>query len=64
MKIETLKNSFHNTSIRILGGFATWDHLQMLIFTGRATNADKARLRRIEKALCGYADCCCGTVRG
>ena len=70
MKTETLRNSFHGTEIKVRAAYPagqgypnTWEHLQMLITTGQATPADKARARRIRNMLCGADDCTCGVVR-
>lgn len=65
----TLKNKFHNTEVVVRSATAdpaqTWINIQMAVYAvNHPTNAAKARLRRVEKALCGLSDCCCGTVRG
>ena len=64
MKTEMLTNSFHGTQIRIVGGRAEWDRLEMLKYTGRATASEKAKYNRIRRALCGSEGCTCGVVRG
>lgn len=71
MKKITLKNDFHNTEITVISDYdtarETWYHIQENIHAYRAgdapTPAQKARYRRIFKALCGSDDCCCGVVR-
>lgn len=58
--MQTLTNSFHQTSIRIRSTL-TWEQIEH-----RAYSGDKAAKRlkaRIRKTLCGMADCKCGTVR-
>jgi hypothetical protein len=68
MKTITLTNNFHNTSVRVRTNAdnqaEAWFELQAAVH-GQAhpTAAAKARLRRVEKALCGMKDCRCGTVR-
>lgn len=67
----TLRNDFHNTEITVLSEYDnpsdTWHHIQENLHTYNAadapTAAEKARYRRIKNALCGSADCRCGTVR-
>jgi hypothetical protein len=51
MAIVTLKNDFHNTrvSVRVAEQGAILSPTQR---------------RRVERALCGMADCECGTIRG
>lgn len=59
-QMQTLTNSFHNTSIRVRTSL-TWEQIEH-----RAYNGDKAvkRLKaRIRRRLCGMADCKCGAVR-
>ena len=71
MKTIELKNSFHNTSVRVrvpdsvaeAGQGEAWLYFQEPVSTGRATGAEKARLRRVRRALCGMSDCSCGVVR-
>lgn len=49
--LVTLKNDFHNTevTVRVLR---------------RSTHLTKYQMRRVNNALCGMADCCCGGIRG
>ena len=66
---HVLKNSFHGTEVAVISSAKTpaeaWYEIQEAVY-GRVhpTPAAKARLRRVQKTLCGHADCCCGTVRG
>ena len=71
MNMQTLENSFHNTSIRIRTT-VSWDEICYEIYHIRRnpcryhSKADKNLLalhRRIKNRLCGMADCKCGTVR-
>lgn len=65
----TLKNTFHGTEVVVRSATAdpeqTWVNIQSAVYAAnQPTNAAKAKLRRIEKILCGMSDCRCGTVRG
>jgi len=55
-----LTNSFHNTSYRFLGSADALDWLRM-VASGNAYNGggDGARVRRIQKRLCGVKGCQC-----
>ena len=67
----TLTNSFHGTRVTVIvpdiyaarGQDEVWQFIQRRADRIDATPADKARLRRVWKALCGYRDCTCGVVR-
>ena len=63
MHIIELKNSFHNTSVRVRvyadNPAEAWFEIQAAAYGNRAANA---RLRRVRKALCGFTGCHCGTV--
>jgi len=72
MKKVKLHNSFHRTEVTILidddlaelSESAIYQELQRPVFS--FLHPDKnavSKLRRVEKALCGMTDCCCGTVR-
>lgn len=72
MKTVTLKNSFHNTEITIRvpegwidfeGGLPLWDEIQLASHVSTSGSPDKRRENKIRRALCGMADCSCGTVR-
>jgi len=68
MAIITLKNSFHNTEVRVRGPWKTqaeaWDEIQAAVFRyWPVCAADKKRYNRVVKTLCGMSDCSCGTVR-
>ena len=71
MKTMTLSNRFHNTEVRVrvpeaiaeAGEREAWLWLQGPIYTGRATEAEKARYRRVFRTLCWMTDCTCGVVR-
>lgn len=62
----TLTNSFHNTQTvvrsRSPDASEAWYQIQATAATSNAPSA-KARLRRVERALCGIEGCKCGTVR-
>jgi hypothetical protein len=69
--MQTLTNSYHNTSVRIRTDL-TWDQIEDMVyhvrreFTRYRTPQDRRVLalhRRIKSALCGMSDCKCGTVR-
>ena len=69
-KMITLENEFHGTSItvrRIISSAEGIDYLNELAAASWTRTAfavlAKRQLRRIEKALCGMADCKCGVVR-
>jgi hypothetical protein len=68
MNTITLTNSFHGTRVNVRTNADNqqdaWFEIQAAVY-GQAhpTAAAKARLRRVEKALCGMKDCRCGTVR-
>ena len=64
----TLFNSFHNTSVVVRSPAETaqeaWFEIQESVYGQSApTTAAKAKLRRVEKALCGCSGCTCGIVR-
>ncbi len=67
MKKITLTNSFHKTEITVLSSHntatETWFQIQCARHDARATKAEKAKYRKVFKALCGQTDCCCGIVR-
>jgi len=68
MMTITLANDFHRTSIRVRVPEAWADDPNggaWLNIQAAAQNSEKwARtLARIERSLCGCADCTCGTVR-
>ena len=68
MNTITMTNSFHNTSVRVRteadGQQEAWFEIQAAVH-GQAhpTAAARAKLRRVEKVLCGSAGCECGIVR-
>jgi hypothetical protein len=65
MQLVTLRNVFHGTEVRVRSGYAdptaAWFQLQYLAQSG--WQSDRAKLRRIERALCGIKGCQCGTFR-
>jgi hypothetical protein len=70
-KMQTMENSFHNTSIRTRSTLS-WDQICEMVYEAKRepvmyrTRQDKniiALHRRIRAALCGMIDCKCGTVR-
>ena len=69
--MQTLRNSFHNTSIRTRSTL-TWDQIVDAAYRAESTrphNRNRSQLnalalhKRIKRALCGMADCHCGIVR-
>lgn len=63
-----LRNSFHGTSVIVRSSASTpaeaWFEIQAAVHgVTHPTPAARARLRRVELALCGIAGCACGTVR-
>jgi hypothetical protein len=69
--MQTLSNSYHNTSVRIRTQL-TWEQIDDMTYHARRefaryrTPQDRRVLalhRRIKSVLCGAADCKCGTVR-
>ena len=67
----TLTNSYHGTATTVIvpdiyaarGQDEVWWYIERRANRVDATPADKARLRRVRAALCGYRDCKCGVVR-
>ncbi len=62
MKKITLKNSFHGTEIVIYSKSETAHDAWIEVQIDQSANARKTE-RKIRKALCGFSDCTCGTVR-
>ncbi len=68
MNTIILTNSFHNTSVKVRTAVdnqqEAWFEIQAAVH-GQAhpTAAARAKLRRVEKSLCGIEDCKCGIVR-
>jgi hypothetical protein len=69
--MQTLHNTFHGTSIRIKSPL-DWEQIADAAYraeSARPHNRNRSQLnalalyRRIKRALCGMADCHCGTVR-
>jgi len=69
--MQTLKNSFHGTSVQIRSSLA-WEEIEELSNQAKRklprdrSRHDKQMIRlanRIKTTLCGSADCKCGTVR-
>jgi hypothetical protein len=69
--MKTLRNTFHNTQIRIKSQL-DWDEIVNAAYRAKSTpahNRNRSQLnalalhKRIKRALCGMADCDCGTVR-
>ena len=68
MKTTTLTNSFHGTTVKISDTWGdtpgeAWEALQHSAFQELHYGKARRTLRRVEKALCGMADCACGTFR-
>lgn len=66
--IVTLTNSFHGTSVNVRtkadSQSEAWFEIQAAVYgQTNPTAAAKARLRRVQNALCGSEGCHCGTVR-
>ena len=58
-KTVTLKNSFHNTEIRVRASTAALiDRCNYEL-----SKSQRATVRRIRSRLCGANDCACGVVR-
>ena len=52
MKTITLKNDFHNTEVNIrVSGKSPW-------------TLSVSQTKRVDRTLCGMADCSCGGIRG
>jgi hypothetical protein len=62
MKKVTLKNSFHNTEIKVLAKTADLFGFGSPLYSGM-TRAQKQAVRRVHRRLCGSKECTCGTVR-
>jgi hypothetical protein len=69
--MQTLENTFHNTSIRIKSPL-DWEQIVKAAYYAESTrphNRNRSQInalalhRRIRRALCGMTDCHCGTVR-
>jgi len=69
--MQTLRNTFHNTSIRIKSHL-DWQQIVNAAYRAKSTpahNRNRSQLntlalhKRIKRTLCGMADCDCGTVR-
>lgn len=58
-----LSNSFHGTSIMVPADYRDAEH-RVRVVGPDASKADKARVRRVRKALCpSYPNCTCGVER-
>lgn len=62
--MNTLKNSFHNTSCTTRKSADELDAIALRIASGKATAAEKALASRMKKALCGVSGCTCGDEFG
>jgi hypothetical protein len=69
--MQTLRNTFHNTQTRIKSRL-DWDEIVNAAYRAKSTpahNRNRSQInvlalhKRIKRALCGMADCHCGTVR-
>ncbi len=69
--MQTLRNTLHNTSIRIKSPL-DWDQIVDAAYRAESTrphNRNRSQLnalalhKRIKRALCGMTGCCCGIVR-
>ena len=69
--MQTLRNTLHNTQIRTRSPLE-WEEIVDAAYRAKFTQSmDRTRnqrnalalYRRINRALCGMADCACGTVR-
>ena len=64
MKTITLKNSFHNSSVRVRVPDTDSDHwLDLRIAAHEGDESAKRKVQRIRRTLCGSGGCQCGTVR-
>ena len=59
--MDTLRNNFHNTEIRVRDSARTIALLDAVYST--LTESEKRHVQRVRAALCGAADCTCGVVR-
>lgn len=57
---QTLTNSYHGTEYRTRKTDAEIQALELRIYNGTATAADKAWVRKVRAALCGANGCTCG----
>lgn len=69
MKKVTITNSFHNTQVTVVSDASTgreaWEQIVGEAFgANHPTPADKAKYRRVMKALCGIDGCQCGSHIG
>lgn len=58
--MDTLINTYHNSEYRTR---KTWQERQAILDRynwGTPSDADKAYIRRVERALCGIDTCLCG----
>ena len=68
MKKVTIKNYFHGTQVVVLAGEnddeqETWFQIQAAANEEReASGPAHRKLRRVERTLCGFEGCTCGTV--
>ena len=64
--METLRNSYHGTEVQTRTSEADREAIAYRVYTGAATEAEKALLRRIRRTLCPSASsgCTCGDTWG
>jgi hypothetical protein len=60
----TYKNSFHGTEYISKKSPMELLEIDKRVYNGYPTDADKAFVRRMRKALCGVSGCKCGDVFG
>ena len=62
--METLRNTFHGTEVQTRTSEEDREAIAYRVYAGTATEAEKALLRRIRRALCPWAGCTCGNAWG
>lgn len=71
LKMNTLRNTYHNTSVRIKSALS-WEQIDEMAHRAESKpvphrTADERRILAlrlgIKRALCGSKNCTCGTVR-
>ncbi len=62
--MTTLTNDFHGTEYRTRKAIEECLDIVDRICGNTATDAEKAFVRRVNRALCGMPTCCCGDTLG
>ena len=61
---KTLTNSYHHTSYRTRKTDADIEAIELRIYNGNASAADKEWVRKVRNTLCGATGCTCGDFIG